>query len=124
LSTRYGDNNELYRLGKDLDYGKRAEMLTSIDKPPYYALKFGPALLNVFGGVLTDMKMHVLDKDQNPIPGLFAVGQRGRRSARHRLPAPLKRQQSFPRPYLGKGGSRGDRDGGLIKPNPVFECLI
>jgi fumarate reductase flavoprotein subunit len=66
--------NELFRLGKDLDYGKRAEMLTSVDKPPYYALKFGPALLNVFGGVLTDTKMRVLDGKQDPIPGLYAVG--------------------------------------------------
>ena len=66
--------NELYRLGKDLDYGKRGEMLTSIDKPPYYALKFGPAILNVFGGALTDTQMHVLGEDLCPIPGLYAVG--------------------------------------------------
>jgi len=66
--------NELVRLGVDLDYGKRSELLTSIEKPPYYALKFGPALLNVFGGVLTDINMRVLDKNQNPIPGLYAVG--------------------------------------------------
>jgi len=66
--------NELYRLGKDLDYGKRSELLTSIDKPPYYALKWGPALLNVHGGVLIDPKMHVLDKNHKPIPGLLAVG--------------------------------------------------
>ena len=66
--------NELFRLGKDLDYGKRSELLTSIDKPPYYALKWGPALLNVHGGILIDPKMHVLDEDSKPVPGLFAVG--------------------------------------------------
>ena len=66
--------NELYRLGTDLDYGKRSELLTSIDKPPYYALKFGPAILNVFGGALTDTKMRILDRELNPIPGLYAVG--------------------------------------------------
>ncbi|NLN06960.1 MAG: FAD-binding protein [Firmicutes bacterium] len=66
--------NELYRLGKDLDYGKRSELLTSIEKPPFYALKWGPALLNVHGGVLIDTKMRVLDKDHKPIPGLLAVG--------------------------------------------------
>ncbi len=49
-------------------------MLTSIDRPPYYALKFGPAILNVFGGAVTDTKMRVLDKSFNPIPGLYAVG--------------------------------------------------
>lgn len=66
--------NQLYELGKDLDYGKRPEMLTSITEPPYYALKFGPAILNVFGGTLTDTKMRILDKDHHPIPGLYAVG--------------------------------------------------
>lgn len=66
--------NELHRLGEDLDYGKRGALLTSIDKPPYYALKWGPALLNVHGGVIIDPKMRVLDKDSNAIPGLLAVG--------------------------------------------------
>ena len=66
--------NELVTLGADPDYGKRGALLTSIDKPPYYGLKFGPALLNVHGGVIIDPKMHVLDNDSKPIPGLFAVG--------------------------------------------------
>ncbi|QSX09432.1 FAD-binding protein [Alkalibacter rhizosphaerae] len=66
--------NELYQQGKDLDYGKRPELLTSIDKPPYYALKWGPALLNVHGGVIIDPKMRVMDKNDRPIPGLLAVG--------------------------------------------------
>lgn len=66
--------NELYAQREDTDYGKRANLLTSIDKPPYYALKWGPALLNVFGGLLIDTKMRVLDKDHRPVPGLLAVG--------------------------------------------------
>lgn len=66
--------NELYKLGEDLDYGKRGELLTSIDKPPYYALKWGPAILNVHGGVIIDKNMHVLDENYEPIPGLLAVG--------------------------------------------------
>ena len=66
--------NELYEMGDDVDYGKRSELLTSITQPPFYALKWGPALLNVHGGMITDTKMHILDKDNQPIPGLFAVG--------------------------------------------------
>ncbi|NLO47703.1 MAG: FAD-binding protein [Clostridiales bacterium] len=66
--------NELYDLGEDVDYGKRANLLTRIEKPPYYALKWGPALLNVFGGLLIDTKMRVLNKDHKPVPGLLAVG--------------------------------------------------
>ena len=66
--------NELYELGEDLDYGKRSELLTSISEPPFYALKWGPALCNVHGGVITDTEMHILDDDYNIIPGLYAVG--------------------------------------------------
>jgi fumarate reductase flavoprotein subunit len=66
--------NELKERGEDLDYGKRPNLLTSIDKPPYYALKWGPALLNVFGGLLIDRSMRVLDKEHEPVPGLLAVG--------------------------------------------------
>ena len=69
--NRYNENCEN---GVDADYGKRKELLTGIDKPPYYALKFGPSMLNVFGGFLTDTSLRVLDKDRNPIPGLFATG--------------------------------------------------
>ena len=66
--------NENYRNGNDADYGKRAALLTGIEKPPFYALKFGPSMLNVFGGFLTDTKLHVLDKEHKPVPGLYATG--------------------------------------------------
>ena len=66
--------NENYKNGFDADYGKRKELLTCIEKPPFYALKFGPSMHNVFGGFLTDTSLRVLDKERNPIPGLYATG--------------------------------------------------
>jgi succinate dehydrogenase/fumarate reductase flavoprotein subunit len=66
--------NELFEQGDDVDFGKRAELLTSIVKPPFYALKWGCSLLDVFGGALTDTNMRVLDPYYEPIPGLYAVG--------------------------------------------------
>ena len=66
--------NELVANGEDVDFGKRGELLTSVDKPPFYALKWGPALLDVFGGALTNTKLNVLGVDSQPIPGLYAVG--------------------------------------------------
>lgn len=66
--------NQLTELGDDIDYGKRKELLTFIAKPPFYALKWGLALLDVFGGALTDANMRVIDPHFNPIPGLYAVG--------------------------------------------------
>lgn len=58
----------------DPDFGKRPELLFPIQKPPFYASKFGPAMLAVVGGLLVDTHLRVLDAEQNPIPGLYAVG--------------------------------------------------
>lgn len=66
--------NEIVKKGEDVDYGKRPELLTSIEKPPYYAAKIGPALLNVFGGLETDVKLRVLNEKRAPLGGLLAVG--------------------------------------------------
>ncbi|MDR0906734.1 MAG: FAD-binding protein [Oscillospiraceae bacterium] len=66
--------NEIVAKGDDTDFGKRTEMLTSIEKGPFYALKWGPALLDVFGGALTNGKLNVLDPNGKTIPGLYAVG--------------------------------------------------
>ncbi|HHV34024.1 MAG TPA: FAD-dependent oxidoreductase [Syntrophomonadaceae bacterium] len=66
--------NEIVKAKKDVDFGKRPELLTTIEKPPFYALKFGGALLAVPGGLNCDANLRVLDKEQKPIPGLYAVG--------------------------------------------------
>ena len=66
--------SSLAEKGEDTDYGKRPQLLTSIEKPPFYAFKWGPALHGTFGGAVVDGNMQVLDADDNPIPGLYAVG--------------------------------------------------
>jgi succinate dehydrogenase/fumarate reductase flavoprotein subunit len=66
--------NALVAAGDDTDFGKRSELLTAVIKPPFYALKWGPALLDVFGGALTNARLNVLSTDSTPIPGLYAVG--------------------------------------------------
>jgi succinate dehydrogenase/fumarate reductase flavoprotein subunit len=58
----------------DTDFGKREELLFPIVKPPFYASKFGPAILAVMGGLLVDTRLRVEDKAQAPIPGLYAIG--------------------------------------------------
>ncbi len=93
--------NELCKMGKDVDYGKRSEMLTTITEPPFYALKWGPALLNVHGELFYDTGMHVLDSDSKPIPGLFAVGNVAGGLCRSGLSAAVKWKQPLPRHYLG-----------------------
>ena len=66
--------NELAAQGEDTDYGKRPELLTTIEKAPFYAFKWGPALRGTFGGAVVDTGMHVFDPDDEMIPGLYAVG--------------------------------------------------
>ena len=66
--------NTLAAQGEDTDYGKRPELLTTIEKAPFYAFRWGPALLGCYGGAVTDTEMRVLTPDDEPIPGLYAVG--------------------------------------------------
>ena len=66
--------NELADKGEDTDFGKRPELLFPIRKGPFIALKWGLALLDVFGGALTDTQLHVITPYNRPIPGLYAVG--------------------------------------------------
>jgi fumarate reductase flavoprotein subunit len=69
--TRY---NELARLGKDLDFGKRPDRLSPVDKPPYYAGKAGYSLLTVLGGLNVNTRLQPLDKDWKVIPGIYMAG--------------------------------------------------
>jgi fumarate reductase flavoprotein subunit len=66
--------NELARMGKDLDFGKRPDRLTTIDKPPYYAGRGHYTLLVVNGGLNVNPKLQALDKNWAPIPGLYLAG--------------------------------------------------
>ena len=70
--------NELCYAGKDEDFGKEAHMMIALDKPPYYVTRLynlAPGLGFVtVGGMLTDHHQQVLDKNRDPIPGLFATG--------------------------------------------------
>ena len=66
--------NELYDMGKDVDFGKKAEYLTPIRKAPFYAVARQAGVLCTLNGLLTDVDMRVIDADRNVIPGLYAVG--------------------------------------------------
>jgi fumarate reductase flavoprotein subunit len=66
--------NELARLGKDLDFGKRSDRLSPIDKPPYYAGKSGYSLLTVLGGLNINDRLQPLDKNWEAIPGIYLAG--------------------------------------------------
>jgi fumarate reductase flavoprotein subunit len=66
--------NELARLGRDLDFGKRPDRLTTIDKPPFYAGPIRQEILVVLGGLNANIRFQPLDADREVIPGLYLAG--------------------------------------------------
>lgn len=62
--------------GSDLDYGRRAEdMPRPLTQAPYYAIQVEPVLHHTMGGIKINDKAEVVDKEGNPIPGLYAAGE-------------------------------------------------
>jgi flavocytochrome c len=75
--------NELVELGEDTDFGRfgpgKPEFSNraspKIATPPYYAMQTFPLTRKSMGGVAIDLQCRVLDKQRQPIPGLYAVGE-------------------------------------------------
>lgn len=86
--TRY---NELAKAGNDADFGKRADRLFPVEEGPFYAFPLTDTVILVnMGGLETDVDFNVVDTDDKPIEGLYAVGnvQGGRFLVDYPLPAP------------------------------------
>lgn len=66
--------NQLARKKKDLDFGKRPNRLTTIDKPPFYAGLSRREFLIVLGGLNTNTRLQPLDAERKVIPGLYLAG--------------------------------------------------
>ena len=48
---------------------------SDLSKAPYYAVQIAPGIHHTMGGVEVNTKSEVIDKDGNPIPGLYAAGE-------------------------------------------------
>ncbi len=68
------DTDELGRV-YNLDGNPFNLAVNKIEGEKYYAVMIKPLALLTLGGVQTDIKMNVLNKDGNPIPGLYAAGE-------------------------------------------------
>jgi fumarate reductase flavoprotein subunit len=67
--------NKFCQTGIDKDYGKRPGLLIPVEHPPFYGeASKSPWLLCISGGLRTNIRMQVLDKNERVIPGLYAVG--------------------------------------------------
>lgn len=69
--TRY---NGMCDAGEDTDYYKKPVFLTPVKEGPFYALKVGPALLAVTGGLKCNKDFQCLDAEGNVVEGLYVLG--------------------------------------------------
>ena len=77
LEETIGEFNNYCHAGKDLRFNRSKETVAPIEKPPYYALEMGLALVNTQGGPKHDKFARVLDPDDKPVPRLYAAGELG-----------------------------------------------
>lgn len=66
--------NEMAKNGKDLDFNHRAG-LKDLSTGKYYIIKAVPSTHHTMGGLKINPQAQVLDKNGNPIPGLWAAGE-------------------------------------------------
>jgi succinate dehydrogenase/fumarate reductase flavoprotein subunit len=81
--------NEGARRGMDAEFGRGTDAyqrfngaaghlpnpcVAPLDRPPYYAVRLIPGDIGTFAGLRTDASARVLDKDGQPIAGLYAAG--------------------------------------------------
>ena len=68
--------NELVDKGADDDFGKDARYLAKVETGPFYSVQrdFNWGLSALLGGLVVDAEQHVLDENDEPVPGLFAAG--------------------------------------------------
>ncbi|MBE6466913.1 FAD-dependent oxidoreductase [Denitrobacterium detoxificans] len=66
--------NKMCEAGEDTDFYKESHFLYPIKQGPFYATKLGVGLLAVVGGIHISDDFEVLTADDEPIPGLYAIG--------------------------------------------------
>ena len=66
--------NEMCEAGDDAYFGKPAEYMQKLENPPYYFCYMPQACMVTFGGIRTNRKMEVVDKDGKPVAGLYSCG--------------------------------------------------
>ena len=66
--------NELCKAGEDTDFFKESHFLFPVEEGPFYATRVAPGLLAVVGGIHISDNFEVLDAENNPIEGLYAIG--------------------------------------------------
>lgn len=63
--------------GYDPQYGRAADTLVPVARPPFYAMEMWPSLFNTQGGPKRNAKAQILDVWGNPIKRLYSAGELG-----------------------------------------------
>lgn len=79
LQETFDRYNASAAAGVDEEFEKPADSLIAYGEGPYYAVQCVADIIGTYGGVKTDFDSHVLDKDGNPIEGLYALGEMSNR---------------------------------------------
>jgi fumarate reductase flavoprotein subunit len=66
--------NSFCATGYDKSFAKDRRFLIPLRHPPYYAAKIQPLITDTIGPIRINERMEVLNKQNNPIPGLYAAG--------------------------------------------------
>lgn len=66
--------NELYDKGVDEDFGKEAHRMSAVRTAPFYGAKNTGYILCTMDGIQIDLNMNAVDTNNDPIPGLYVVG--------------------------------------------------
>ena len=69
--------NESCKNQADPDFNRPKQNLIALDKPPYYAVKLYPTMVNTQGGPKRNAKCQVVDPFGEPIPRLYSAGELG-----------------------------------------------
>lgn len=74
LKKTIANYNKFAEKGKDEDFNRRGELI-GLTEAPYYIQKVAPSVHHTMGGLKIDTQARVIDREGNPIPGLFAAGE-------------------------------------------------
>jgi fumarate reductase flavoprotein subunit len=74
LKATVEEYNGFCKKGHDDLFAKDPKYLQPLRGPKFYALKSNLVFLGTLGGIKINHKMEVVDKKENPIPGLYAGG--------------------------------------------------
>ena len=77
LERTVGVYNKACAQGRDEGFGRSADTLRPLERPPFYGAALWPSLFNTQGGPRRNARAQVLNAWGHPIPGLYSAGELG-----------------------------------------------